>query len=249
MKLLGYIRVSTEEQADRGRSLPIQDLGLHRYCDLYGHDLADVIVDDGVSAGIPLEKRPGGRELLERLRDGEAEGFVAIDLERVFRLTVDGLQVAAEFDRRGWVMAFVDDKVDTSDPDGMFILTIKLAACQRDRDKIRQRAVRIFRGLRDQSMAWGPTPYGCVRQGERLFRDPETWGVREEILRLREHSGLSLRAICTELQSRRIPAPSGGRLWHVSTLRGLIDSHPDLEHIPFLADDNETPVSTVRAVS
>lgn len=243
MRLIGYIRVSTDEQARNGHSLAVQDAALHKYCDLFGHDLVDVIIDDGVSAGTELAKRPGGAQLMDRLRDGDADGVVFTDLDRVFRRTVDGLLTAEWFDRRGLGIHAVYEHIDTSDPDGWFILTIKLAGAERERRKTIQRNTRVSAGLKADGKVYGHTPYGCTRVGDCLFKDPATWPVRERIVAMKESQDLSLRAICTELQARDIAAPSGGRLWHVSTLLGILNGHHDLNHIPDLPATPETPDS------
>jgi site-specific DNA recombinase len=50
VKVIGYCRVSTEERATQGVSLLAQEAKVRQYCDLYGHDLAEVVVDAGQSA-------------------------------------------------------------------------------------------------------------------------------------------------------------------------------------------------------
>lgn len=246
MKLLGYIRVSTEEQAEHGHSLGIQDDQLHRYCELYGFELVDVIVDDGISAGVDLEKRPGGSELLDRLLDGQADGVAVQRIDRIFRKSIDGLVNAARFNQRGLSIHSVNERIDSSTPDGWLTLSILLATAEYERNKIRQRAVETAAGLREQGRAWGHAPYGCVAVDGRIFRDPDTWAVREQILAMKED--LSYAAIAAQLQADRVPNPSGGRLWHKSTLKGLIESHHDLEHIPYLPAPDETPVSAVDRI-
>lgn len=245
MKLIGYIRVSTDEQARDGQSLAIQDMQLHRYCDLYEHELADVYIDEGVSAGTPLEKRPGGSELLDRLRDGEVDGVVFQRIDRVFRMAVDGLVTAAWFNRRGLSLHSVNEHINSSTPDGWLSLTILLATAEYERNKIKQRARETSDGLRQQNKAWGPTPFGCIRRDDQLFRNPEQWGVRERIILMRKT--LSLAAICTELQEKNIPAPSGGRLWHRSTLKGILDTHHEIERIPLLDNAPELSISLVSS--
>ena len=74
-----------------------------------------------------------------------------------------------------------------------------------------------------------------------------TWPSREYIVALR-NGGLSLRAICAEMKARGLRAPSGGLVWHVSTLIGIIESHEQLQHIPELPVAAETAVSAGRVV-
>ena len=60
MEALGYIRVSTEEQAREGVSLAAQEARLRAYCTAAGLTLVDIMRDEGVSASKPLNTRPAG---------------------------------------------------------------------------------------------------------------------------------------------------------------------------------------------
>ena len=243
MRLIGYIRVSSDEQARDGHSLGVQDAALQKYCDLYEHQLVDVVVDEGVSAGTPIARRKGGAELLERLAAKRAEGVVFTELDRLFRDTLDGLSTLRWFDSKGVQLHSVHEHIDTSDPDGRLLLTIKLGMAERERNKTSQRNRRVSAGLREQGRVYGHPPFGTTRVGDRLFRN-ERWGDRELIVQLRDGGkGLSLRAIASELQARGVPNTVGGKLWHVSTIKGILDLHHELEHIPALEDAQETPVS------
>lgn len=87
MKVVGYVRVSTEEQATQGVSLQAQEAKLRQYCDLYGHDLAEVVIDAGQSA--KTLNRPGLAKVLASLEAGEVEGVVILKLDRLTR-TIGG---------------------------------------------------------------------------------------------------------------------------------------------------------------
>ena len=50
---IGYIRVSTDAQADHGVSLEVQRERLTAYAALHELDLVEVVADEGVSASIP----------------------------------------------------------------------------------------------------------------------------------------------------------------------------------------------------
>lgn len=60
----GYVRVSTEEQADSGLGLEAQRQRLRAYCEMKGLHLANVFEDPGLSGGKPLGNRPAGSRLL-----------------------------------------------------------------------------------------------------------------------------------------------------------------------------------------
>lgn len=58
-----YVRVSTDEQAEHGVSIPAQKSRLLSYCQAYGWDLLDYYVDDGYS-GKSLD-RPAMQRLIK----------------------------------------------------------------------------------------------------------------------------------------------------------------------------------------
>ena len=57
MKAIGYVRVSTDQQADRGVSLQAQSERVRAMATVQGADLLDVVVDGGESA--KSMRRPG----------------------------------------------------------------------------------------------------------------------------------------------------------------------------------------------
>ena len=86
---VGYIRVSTDAQADHGVSLETQRESLTTYALMSKLDLVEVVADEGVSASIPLGDRPGGARLLGLVQDRPAHHIVAMKLDRLFRDVVD----------------------------------------------------------------------------------------------------------------------------------------------------------------
>lgn len=247
MRLLGYVRVSTDDQARGGHSITRQPDLLHAWCDANGHELVDVIVDGdfgdgtadnplrGVSAAQPLAKRQGGQELLARLRAGEADGVVVYSVFRLFRDTEDGLWFFRRFAKPlGLQVHSLSEAIDVARASGRFALTVLLATAEYERDTTCERTQAIAQGLRERGRVYGHVPYGCTAVDGALFRDPIAWGIREEIVQWRTTDGLTLSAISAVLRTRRILAPNGGRTWSKSTLAELVRSHESLAHLPVL---------------
>src|SRR5262245_4570794 len=65
---IGYIRVSSEEQAESGLGLEAQRQRIAAYCTMKGLHLAEVFEDPGISAGKPLASRPAGSRLLTAVK-------------------------------------------------------------------------------------------------------------------------------------------------------------------------------------
>jgi DNA invertase Pin-like site-specific DNA recombinase len=87
MKAIGYVRVSTEEQATQGVSLDAQTDKIQAYASLYDIELLEIITDAGVSA--KTLERPGLEKALKMLEAGEAEALVIVKLDRLTRSVRD----------------------------------------------------------------------------------------------------------------------------------------------------------------
>jgi len=235
MNLIGYVRVSTEEQAREGVSLGQQIERLKAYCALHDHQLTGTFSDEGVSASVPVGKRPGGRQMLDRLQAKDVQGVVVVRLDRLFRDALDGLTFFRHADRTGATVHSISELIDSSTPAGKLSLTIQLAAAQYERDLAVQRATECSVSMRESGRVYGTVPYGCIAVGEgdgrRLMRQPFTWRQRVDIVHALAH-GDSLRTVRAYLLERAIPSPTGKRQWSLNTLRELRTHHESLASLP-----------------
>lgn len=250
MNLVGYIRVSTEEQAREGVSLGQQKQRLAAYCKLHGHTLGEVYADEGVSASVPMGKRTGGRQLLNRLQTKDATGVVVVRLDRLFRDALDGLTFFRKAESTGATVHSISELVDSSTPAGKLCLTIQLAAAQFERDLTVLRATECSTSLRESGRVYGTVPYGCVAVGKgdarRLMRHPSIWQARADIVHALNH-GDSLRTLRAYLLAREIPSPTGKRVWSLNTLRELPVHHDSLAALPMADVEHSASVqSAVR---
>src|SRR5689334_18214890 len=90
-KTLGYVRVSTTEQAREGVSLDAQEERIHAYCQMSNLNLLNIVREDGISAAKALASRPGGREIVAAVTGKRIQHIVALKLDRLFRDAVDAL--------------------------------------------------------------------------------------------------------------------------------------------------------------
>src|SRR5687768_16883666 len=68
---VGYLRVSTSEQANSGLGLEAQRAAIEDTASRLALELQDVFTDAGVSGGLPLARRPGLLAALDSLRKGD----------------------------------------------------------------------------------------------------------------------------------------------------------------------------------
>ena len=222
-KALAYIRVSTEEQAVHGLSIPAQKEAIESYARLRGLEIAEFIVDAGVSGGRPLGARPGGQRLLSLLAEGKASHIIALRLDRLFRNASDCLQTVENWTKRGYVLHLLDvagNSIDTNSSAGKFMLTVLAAVAEMERNLIAERIRNVMSWKRRNRKVFGHEPYGFARDGDDLIPVEAEQRALDLILELRAR-GYSLRKIARTLEARGIPTKRGGR-WAAATVRKLL---------------------------
>src|SRR4051794_18198835 len=111
---LGYVRVSTQEQASDGASLDAQRAALVAEAERRGWDL-ELIADEGLS-GKEGSDRPGLAAALDRLDAGDADALLSIRLDRVSRSVHDFVLLLARAKRYRWQLVLLTPNLDTTDP-------------------------------------------------------------------------------------------------------------------------------------
>jgi len=222
-KALAYIRVSTEEQASHGLSIPAQKEALESYARLRGLEIAEFIIDAGVSGGRPLGARPGGQKILSLLAEGKASHIIALRLDRLFRDAADCLATVEAWTKRGYVLHLLDvggNAIDSSSAAGKFMLTILAAVAEMERNLIAERIRNVLGWKRKNLKVFGHVPFGFARDGDNLVPVEAEQRALELIFDLRAR-GYSLRKIARTLEARGIPTKRGGR-WAAATVRKLL---------------------------
>jgi site-specific DNA recombinase len=223
-RAVAYIRVSTEEQATEGVSLAAQEAAVRAYCAMRGMDVAEVVIDAGVSAGKPLASREGGARVLSAVKRGEVSSVVAYKLDRLFRDCADCLTVTREWDRCEVALHLIDlggQAIDTSTAMGRFFLTVMAGAAEMERNLIRERTASAMAHMKSQGERVGAVPYGYRLGADGVHLEAEDSEQRMiGLVRAYRAEGLSIRAIAERLNLEAAPA-RGGR-WHPTSVARLL---------------------------
>jgi DNA invertase Pin-like site-specific DNA recombinase len=208
---IGYVRVSTTEQATEGASLEAQRAAITSTAEHLGYRL-EILVEAGQSAK-STRNRPQIRAALERLNRGEAVALIALRLDRIARSTLDFANMKAAADRKGWRLVFTDTKgLDPQSPSGALMLNMTAAFAEFERELI---SARTKEGLAQRKL-----------EGVRLGRPTVLpASVLAQIDNLRK-AGESLRVIATSLNVQSIPTAHGGSQWHASTVAKVLNRQP-----------------------
>jgi site-specific DNA recombinase len=222
---IGYVRVSTDEQAASGLGLADQRARIEAYCALRGLRLSGLVQDNAVSGGRPLAGRPGGARLVGALRRREARNVVMLRLDRGFRHAADCLTTVETWHRQGVTLHIIDlggNAIDTASAAGKFMLTVLAGAAEMERNLTRERtraALHVKRQRNERISRWAPFGYRLKTSGS-VESDPGEQRVVALIQELRER-GLSLRQIASQLAARGLHGRKGQPL-SAKTIRAIL---------------------------
>lgn len=160
MRVAAYLRVSSEEQAERGTIENQADFAA-KYCDLHQLDIMEWYRDDGVTGTIPLEMREDGRRLLEDAKAGRLDLLLIYRLDRLGRSARVILNAVYELEQFGVKIRSMTEPFDTGDPNGRFLLTILAGVADLERETILERMwYGANRAARAGKWLGGIVPYG-----------------------------------------------------------------------------------------
>jgi DNA invertase Pin-like site-specific DNA recombinase len=197
-RVVGYIRVSTEQQADHGVSLEAQREKIQAYAKLYDLELIDIVVDAGASA--KTLDRDGLQHALSLLTSGQADALLVTKLDRLTRKVKDlGTLIEEYFER--YALMSVSDQIDTRTANGRLVLNILTSISQWEREAIGERTKDALQHKKHQGQRIsGRLPYGSrlAADGSTLVEDAAEQLV---IVAARGYAeaGLSLREIAARL--------------------------------------------------
>ena len=201
MKTIAYIRVSTDEQADKGVSLAAQQAKVEQYAELYELELVDVVVDAGASA--KSLKRPGIQEVLSRLEAGEVGAVLVTQLDRLTRSMRDLGFLIEDYFKERFQLLSVGEHIDTRTAAGRFMTNILGSISQWEREKIGERTKQALAHKKANGERVGRVPFGkqVAADGIHLEDNEDEQAVLTQLRNLRA-SGLSYRALAAELNRR-----------------------------------------------
>jgi len=206
MRVIGYVRVLTEEQATSGAGLEAQRAAIAREARRRGWELVETIEDRGYSA--KDLRRPGVQEALRALEAGDAKALVVAKLDRLSRSMLDFASLMATAQKQHWALVALDVAVDTSTPAGEMLVNVLATFSQFERRLIGQRTKEALAAKKAQGVRLGRPPVLPQRVVRRIERE--------------RARGNSLQKIADALNAAAVPTAHGGARWHASTVRGVL---------------------------
>jgi DNA invertase Pin-like site-specific DNA recombinase len=228
-RVICYIRVSTQVQAEEGVSLGAQRAKLAAFAAAYDFDVVEVIADEGLSA--KNLDRPGLQRALKLLADGSADGIVVVKLDRLTRSVRDlGHLIETYFCKPTCSLISVAESLNTHNAAGRLMLSLLVSVSSWEREICIERTRDALFHLKSEGVRLGREEYGWRRSDE---LDSEGRKVVVEVAEEREAvarvldlhgAGLSLRAIAGALTAEGRATKRGGA-WRSETIRKIVLRH------------------------
>jgi DNA invertase Pin-like site-specific DNA recombinase len=200
--VVGYVRVSSEEQGASGAGLEAQRSAIESECARRGWKL--LRIEEDTLSGKTMN-RPGLRAALDACRSGEANGIIVAKLDRLSRSVIDFARVLEEARKRKFNVVALDLGLDLSTPQGELVANVLASVAQWERRII---GVRTKEALAVKKA-----------QGVRIGRPPTLPAQVVSRIRRERAKGKSLAAIAEGLNADRVPTAQGGRRWYPATVR------------------------------
>lgn len=222
MRTIGYIRVSTDGQAQEGISLEAQEAKIRAWADLNGYSDVVIFRDAGIS-GKRADNRPGLMAAISATERGDA--LVVFSLSRLSRSVIDTLTISKDLEGKGVDLVSISDRIDTTTAAGKLFFTISAAFNQHFRDTISDHtksALDQKRAKREKTGGKLPFGFDLDTDGKTLVpnaAEQEALSIMREL----RGAGMSYRKIGAELTARGIGTKGGG-IWQAMTIRGLCEA-------------------------
>jgi len=174
LRVAGYVRVSTEEQAIHGLSVDAQTAALHHWAEVHGAQLVKIYTDAGISGRKKAVKRPALTRLLEDVQADRLDLIIFTKLDRWFRNVGEYYKVQEVLEAHAVNWCTVQEEYDTASASGRLKINIMLSVAQDEADRTGERIKAVFARKRELGeVCGGRAPRGYRIENKRLVFDPE----------------------------------------------------------------------------
>lgn len=174
LRIAGYVRVSTEEQAIHGLSVEAQTDALKQWAKGHSAHLTALYTDAGISGRKKVSKRPALSQLLTDVEAGRLDLVIFTKLDRWFRNIAEYYKVQDILEQYHVNWKTIHEDYDTSTASGRLKINIMLSVAQDEADRTSERIKAVFDHKRERGETLGGRPPKGYRfENGHLALDPE----------------------------------------------------------------------------
>lgn len=208
VKAIGYVRVSTDAQAQSQLGLEAQRAALLDCAKRLGCELGPLHEDAGVDGGLPLADRPGLLDAVSAVRPGDV--LIVAKRDRLGRDVVNVALVEREVTRRGGkIVSAAGEGSELEGPTGDLVRTILDAVNAFEKAQIALRTRAALRAKKARGERAGNVPFGFRATKDGKLEPDERESTIAATVRKLRRDGLTLRRIVTELRAQGVTGRTG----------------------------------------
>ena len=214
-----YLRVSTEDQAREGFSLPEQKERLETFCKFKGYEIVDYYEDAGISAKTG-NYRPEFERLKEDIKSKRINTIIALKLDRITRSIFDWEKLMTFLDENDAYIDCANDEVNTTNANGKMISRLLMSVSQNEIERTSERTKVGLAGAIKQGHLPSQAPLGYKHENKKLVIDYSTKDVVVRIFEL-YYNGNSYQTISNILNKEQV---LGKTNWRDSTITAILEN-------------------------
>ena len=214
-----YLRVSTEDQAREGFSLPEQKERLETFCKFKGYEIVDYYEDAGISAKTG-NYRPEFERLKEDIKSKRINTIIALKLDRITRSIFDWEKLMTFLDENDAYIDCANDEVNTTNANGKMVSRLLMSVSQNEIERTSERTKVGLAGAIKQGHLPSQAPLGYKHENKKLVIDYSTKDVVVRIFEL-YYNGNSYQTISNILNEEQV---LGKNNWRDSTITAILEN-------------------------
>ena len=214
-----YMRVSTEDQAREGFSLPEQKERLESFCKFKGYEIIDYYEDAGISAKTG-NHRPEFERLKNDIKAKKINTIVALKLDRITRSIYDWENLMTFLDENNAYLDCVNDEINTTSANGKMISRLLMSVSQNEIERTSERTKVGLAGAIKSGHIPHIAPLGYKHEDKRLVIDYSTKDIVVRIFDL-YYNGYSYQKISNLFNEEKVLEKDN---WRDSTIQTILEN-------------------------
>ena len=236
IRVVGYARVSSDEQVVKDLSIPAQVKAIRQHVDA-GDDmmLVEIFKDEGVSAYASADKRPGFMSMIGMAKDTDVSVILVHKLDRFSRNREESIIFKSLLKKHGVVVKSITENFDPDTPSGfLFEGIIEVINQFYSMNLAMETRKGMVENVQRGYFNGGVTPYGFKKievegRGDRIHKklalgDPVEVATVRMIFDLAVNHGLGAKAIANRLKKDGI-LYRNGKTWGQQRIGYILNNH------------------------
>lgn len=220
VKIIGYVRVSTDQQVESGLGLQAQINAIIEYATKIDAREYEIFSDEGFSGSLALDKRPGMLEAIAALKKGSI--LVVAKRDRVGRDPLVMAMIESAVKRKGAkIISTAGEGTETDDPSSIFMRRLVDAFGEYERLIIGMRTKAALKIKKDKGQRVGHIPFGKKLANDGIHLEPnydeaETLQIMSKL----KSENTSIRTIAKKMNSNG--QFNRGALWNHASVHRML---------------------------